>query len=158
MVYRTAEGSCVDVPYALQIQMETKCVVDLGQQGCLQQPQRWPHPLDRDGTDLLGLGLGRHAQTNSVGGNQHLEWEYPRGVTGQGHHGDNAATQPLSDGISPIVAHHHRGTLLVGLIASDRIQVDQPNLSSAHQDNPSDAVVSHFSRSPDRSQSSQAAA
>ena len=138
--------------------METKCVVDFGQQGCLQQTQRWPHPLDRDGTDLFGLRLGRHAQTDSVGGNQQLEREHPRGVTGQGYHGDHAATQPLSDGISPIVAHHHRGPLLAGLAASDRTQIDQPNLAATHQDNPSDAVVSHISRSPDRSQSSQAAA
>jgi len=80
------------------------------------------------------------------------------GVAGQRHHGDHAALQPLRDSIGPIVAHHDSRPLLVGLTASDRIEIDQPNFATAHQDNQSEAVVSHISRSPDRSQSSQAAA
>lgn len=138
--------------------MKTQGVVDLGYERRLQLPEGRSQPLDRDGADLFSLSLGGNTQTSTIGGHQNLEREHASGVAGQGYHCDHAAAQPLGDSIGPIVADHDSRPLLVGLTASDRIQINQPNFTTAHQDNPSEAVVSHISRSPDRSQSSQAAA
>ena len=138
--------------------MKTQSVVDLVHEGRLQLTEGRPQPLDRDGTDLFSLSLGGNTQTSTIRRHENLERENAGRVAGQRYHCDHAAAQPLSDCIGPIVADYDSRPLLVGLTATDGIQINQSNFTTTHQDNPSEAVVSHICRSPDRSQSSQAAA
>ena len=138
--------------------MKTQGVVNLVHEGRPQLTHGRSQPLDRDGPYLFRLSLGGNTQTSVVGGYENLKRENTSGVAGQRDHCDHAAAEPLGDCIGPIVADDDSRPLLISLTAYHGVKIDQSNLTTSHQDNPSEAVVSHLSRSPDRSQSSQAAA
>ncbi|HEY7812308.1 MAG TPA: hypothetical protein VIC62_03675 [Nakamurella sp.] len=142
----------------LQVEMKAQGIVDLGHDGGLQLTKGGPKSLDRDRMDLFGLGLRCDAQAAGLGRYQHLERKDSRRVAGQRHDRDHTSPKSFGGGIGSIVADHDGRTPLVGLATPDGVEIHESDLPAAHQVHPSVAAASHAARSPEPSQSSQAAA
>lgn len=138
--------------------MEPQRLVDLGHDGGRHPAESGSESLDGDRTDLLSLSLGVDAKAGSARRHEDLKREDPRGAAGKWDHGDDSSSQALDGGVGAIVADHDGGPPFGGLAAPYGIEIHQANLSAVHQDRPSPAAISHRARSPEHSQSSQAAA
>jgi len=55
---RPARDGIGGTAVSLLLQVEAQCVVELGHHICWGRPEDRAQPLDCDGADLLGLGLG----------------------------------------------------------------------------------------------------
>lgn len=128
----------------LQLQVEAKCVVEVGHDVGGGSSDDGAEALDCDGADLLGLGLGVLPEAGRGCGQEGLEGEDPVGVAGDRHHGDNSAAETSRGRVRPVIADDHRRTTTVGLAPTNGLQIDEPDLTAQHQRSiPSAAVVSH---------------
>ena len=68
----------------------------------------------------------------SVAGEQRLERVDPVDVARDRDDGHDASTEPLDGGVGTVIADDHRRSSFVGLAATDRLEVDQPDLTAEH--------------------------
>ena len=76
--------------------------------GGRKTPDYAAEPLDRDRTNLFGLGFRIHVDARFGSGEENLKGEDPSGVARHGDHGDHTTTQPGCGGVGIVIAHDHR--------------------------------------------------
>jgi hypothetical protein len=137
--------------------MQSQRFVDLEHDRDGHQPYLLTQALHGDRPDLLCLGLRVLPQASGRGQQPNLKWVDPPNVRRDRKYGDYAAPKAGRDGIGTIVAYDDGWTALTRFRAAARIEIDNSDLPTSHQEGkPSAEVESHSSSSSLAAHSRQA--
>ena len=141
----------------LQSEMESECLVEIGEENCAELAAACTETVDRDGADLFGSGFRVSLQTGDCGREQYLERIEAGDVRRDGDNGEDAASESSGGCVGAVIADDHRWSSFVGFGTTHGVEVDEADLAASHQPSPSARAESQASDSSLVSQSDHAA-
>ena len=114
-------------------EVETKCFVEFRLQFCVEHADSSTEAFHGDRAHVLRLRLRVSREACDARRQEDLKRVDAIGVRRDWHDSDDASPEALRNAVGAVVADDDRWTLLVGFCTSDGFEVDEPDLTSAHQ-------------------------
>lgn len=136
--------------------MKSERVVELVHELKSESADDWAKAFDGNGTNLLGLGFGVGVESGLGCRQENLERIDAIDIGSDWDKSDHAAAKACCGGVRRVVAHHHSGSGVRGLVADHRIEIHESDLAATHQ--LSTTALSHASLAGSSAHSLNAAA